>query len=284
MAGTELSELRVEVDLIDRAIVDLLVERLAVVRRIKAIKGGDGRPAIRPAREAVILRTLVAQAGEGFPKAPLVRIWRELLAATTRAQGPFTVAAYIPAGMPELWDVTRDHFGSLTPIARADSSTQALRAVADGRAQVAVLPLPDEQDLWWQGLLAADDEARPRIVARLPFANAGQYPAAVGAVVLARLDQEPTGDDLTLLAIEAEGELSRSRLKDALDAQGLAPRWLAAVRAGDGRAAVHLLEVPGFVTEPDPHLVRALEPLRRLVLRVQPVGGYARPFSGAELA
>jgi chorismate mutase/prephenate dehydratase len=289
MAGPELPELlelRGEVDRIDAALVDLLVERLAVVRRIAAIKDDrrDGRLAIRPAREAVILRALVARAGSGFPKAPLVRMWRELFAATTRVQVPLTGAVYVPKGVPELWDIARDHFGSLTPMIRAESSSQAIRAVDDGAAQVAVLPLPDERDLWWQGLLSPGGLDRPRLAARLPFADAGQYPAEIGALVLAKVEPEPSGDDLTLLAIEAEAELSRVRLREAFQAAGLEGRWLTAAQVGDGGAAIHLVEVPGFVREPDPRLARALEPIRRLVLRTVPAGGYARPLSETELA
>src|SRR5262245_47047327 len=99
----ELEALRREVDRIDRAAVELLADRLRVVRAIAALKeqGPAARPAIRPGREAVILRRLVTQAGGRFPTATLVRMWRELLAATTRAQAPLTVAACVPYGRQE---------------------------------------------------------------------------------------------------------------------------------------------------------------------------------------
>ena len=77
-----------------------------VVRRIGAVKADrlDDRLAARPAREAVILRGLVAAAGERFPRAVLVRMWRELLAATTRLQTPMSVVGLHPqaARLPHL--------------------------------------------------------------------------------------------------------------------------------------------------------------------------------------
>ncbi len=93
-----LEDLRKEIDRIDRAIVGLLIERTDVVRSIGEIKGDrtGGRLAMRPAREAVILRGLVAQAGDRFPQRVLVRMWRELLAATTRQQTPVALAVYAP--------------------------------------------------------------------------------------------------------------------------------------------------------------------------------------------
>jgi chorismate mutase/prephenate dehydratase len=131
-----LEELRAEVDRIDQVIVELLIERTTVVRRIGAVKGdgADGRLAMRPAREAVILRRLVALAGDRFPAAVLIRMWRELLAHTTRLQVPVSVAVCATPGSLAIWDLARDHFGSSTPMMRVESASQALRAVGDGSA------------------------------------------------------------------------------------------------------------------------------------------------------
>ena len=119
----ELEELRREVDRIDQTMVELLADRLHVVREIARIKqtAAAGQPAIRPGREAVILRRLVVQAGNRFPAGTLVRMWRELLAATTRAQAPLAIAACVPPDRSELWDLARDHFGAAVPIQRTAS-------------------------------------------------------------------------------------------------------------------------------------------------------------------
>ena len=66
----ELEDLRREVDRLDGAMVELLAERLRVVREIARIKqtAATGRPAIRPGREAVILRRLVEQRRRPLPR------------------------------------------------------------------------------------------------------------------------------------------------------------------------------------------------------------------------
>ena len=157
----ELDELRGDVDRIDRSMVELLAERLRVVREIARIKrsAAAGQPAIRPGREAVILRRLVEQAGDRFPTGTLVRMWRELLAATTRVQAPLAIAACVPPELPELWDLARDHFGATVPIRRTASWTVGLALVADGEADLVVLPLPGEGQAWWVSLL--DRSGRP---------------------------------------------------------------------------------------------------------------------------
>jgi chorismate mutase/prephenate dehydratase len=280
VAAPPLEDLRAEIDRIDQALLDLLIERTEVVRRIGEIKGDrrDGRPAMRPAREAQILRRLVAHAGDRFPRRALVRMWRELLASLTRLQAPHSVAVYLPEGQLGTWDLARDHFGSVTPMSRVDGASQALRAVSDRSATVAVLPLPHDEDVWWLALMS-DQHDRLRVFARLPFvASVGGDGEEARALALGRLELEPSDDDLSLLAIEAEPDVSRGRLRDLLAAAGLAPFWLAAGRPPAPPQAFHLVEVGGFVRDGDERLGAVVGAAREEVLRIVPVGSYPRPL------
>lgn len=281
-SAKSLDELRREVDRLDDAMIGLLIERVQVVQAIAAAKGvaAKGPPAIRPAREAAILRRLVRQANGRFPAGTLVRMWRELLAATTRAQSPFTVSVEAPPAMPQIWDIVRDHFGSLTPVRRVDSASQALRLLAVGTAQLAVLPVPGEQDRWWQGLL---DGALPglKVIARLPFSSPTLYPEGSAAFVVGPIEPEPSGDDLALLAIETIGEVSRGTLVDLLAAAGREPRWLSTCTDRERGLTVHLVEVDGFLPPHAPEIGAALRSVREHVLRMVVLGSYARPLAEA---
>lgn len=273
---SELDDLRRTVDRLDEAMVDLLVERLGAVRAIADLKRRTttGQPAIRPGREAVILRRLVARAGEGFPAGTLVRMWRELLAATTRAQAPLAIAACVPPGQPELWDIARDHFGSQAPIQRTESWSHALRLVADGAAHLAVLPLPGELEPWWVQLV--DTAVRPlRVLARLPFGSAITYPEGSGAYVVGAMEPDPSGADISLLAVETAEHVGRARL---LAGMGASSRWLATRRCPDTGLAQHLLELEGFFTSAAPLPATALAAAREHVLRSTWLGSYARPL------
>jgi chorismate mutase len=275
-----LDDLRREIDRLDDAMVDLLLDRLAVVRRVGAVKGDRdrGQLAMRPAREAAILRRLARRAGGAMPAATIVAMWRELLSATTAAQTPFKAAVHVPPDQPAIWDIARAHLGSQAPLTRADSPGHALRAIGTGAADVAILPMPAESDLWWRALVGAR-EPTLRVVARLPFCpvDAASEPAAV---IVAALEPEPSGDDVTMIVIEAAGEASRARLAEALERGGLQPRWLAAVREAD-RAALHLVEVAGFIGDREPRLTNALAAVQPQILRVTAIGGYARPLDAA---
>jgi chorismate mutase len=280
-AAPPLDDLRAEVDRIDQAILELLIERTEVVREIGLVKADrlNDRLAVRPAREAVILRRLAALAGERFPRPVLVRMWRELLAATTRLQTPMSVSV-LSGRQPGFgtWDLARDHFGSSTPMQRVGSASQALRSVSDGSATVAVLPLPNDDDPWWLALIS-DHHDRLRAFARLPFVASGAGDGEdARALAIGRLEPEPSGDDLALLAIEAESGVSRGRLRDLMEKAGLAPTWLAAWRCPEPPQTVHLVEIATFVDQGDERIADLLGAARGEVLRIVPVGGYPRPL------
>ena len=187
------------------------------------------------------MRRLLARAAGRFPRGTLARMWRELFGAMTRVQSSLAVSVVVPEDQPELWDVVRDHFGSLTPIRRAESAEEALGRIAAGQAQVAVLPLPGEADRWWLGL--ADGPLR--VQARLPFATLPSYPDQVQAFVVARLPPESTGDDLTLLLLETDEVQS-----------GSDPRLSRHLLRSEPEAGTvrHLVEIGGFFTEDGPPL------------------------------
>jgi chorismate mutase-like protein len=263
---TSLDALRREIDRIDDAIHDLLMRRTQTVVSVGATKRATGEPNLRPAREAQVLRRLVARHAGPFPKAALVRLWRELVAGQLRVQGRFSVAAFAPVGQGQLWDLARDHFGSTTPAKRHETARSVLRAVTDGEATVGVLPMPgeDESEPWWPAL-AGPEPGTPRIAARLPFVGARQGPEALA---VAALDQEPSGADRSYLIFEADPGASRRAIADALAAAALEPVFLAR------REALCLAEIATFVAANDRRLATIGPP----VVNPFAVGGYAVPL------
>lgn len=274
LSKDELAGLRGEIDRIDDALVELLEARLKVVRRIGAMKrrAGPEGPAIRPAREAAILRRLVGRPGGGFPRASLVRMWRELLAATTSAQAPLRICV---AGEATIWDLARDHFGSLTPLRRRPDAADALRLVAAGEAQLAVIGLSAGESWWLE--LARPGLAGLRVIARLPFGAApGRRPGPV-ALVIGALELEPSGDDVTLVVVEDVARVGGDRLLERLGGT-----TLTATGADGAGEVASLAEVPGFIDVTGARLQSCA--FAREADRCKIVGAYARPLDAAELA
>jgi hypothetical protein len=257
---------------------------MEIVSRVADHKrSGGGVAPHQPAREAEILRRHVARNRGALPAARLVRIWRELLAATVRMQGPFTIAVYVPPAGPGFWDIARDHYGSHTPMLTFGSATQVIRAVAEGRATVGVLPMPQEEeaDPWWRHLLSGR-EAAPQVIARLPFAGRGNARSDGGdALAIGRGAQLATGHDRTLIATENAPNISRGRLFSIFAGLGLRCTLIASSEHAEGGNT--LIELDGFVPPDDPRLDRFRAQLGAALYRLLPLGGYAVPLSAAEL-
>jgi chorismate mutase len=265
-----LAALRAEIDVLDDALHELVMRRADVVARLAAsgIKAGRQVSPLRPGREAMILRRLLGRHAGPLPPGALVQLWREILAGSSAMQGGFSVAVY--ARGPEQARLAREHFGSQTPLRSYETAARALAAVANGEAQVAVLPLPEEAEApeaaWWTGL----DSPRLQIVARLPFwAPGGENLPEALAVTQGAAD--PSGADRSLLRLEPADDRGRAQLAAALTAAGLPPRLLQLRR--DGGVVRALAEVDGVVAADDPRLAS-------LPARALPLGVYAVPERG----
>jgi chorismate mutase/prephenate dehydratase len=277
-AQSDLEELRRRLDAIDDRLQDLLIERLEIVSRVAAEKRNGSVPSHVPAREAEILRRLVARQGKAFPAGTLVRIWRELLGATTRAQGPFAVGVYVPQDAPGVWDLARDHYGSHAPMTPYQSSLQVIRAVTDRRVAVGVLPMPQDGDgePGWLHLLSPDVDV-PRVIGRLPFGPRGNARVDGGdALVIGYGAQQPSGSDRTLFATENAVDISHGRFVDALSPLGLSCTFITSF--DQGHSANTLIEMDGFVPLADPRLARLRERLGADLLRLLSIGSYAVPL------
>jgi hypothetical protein len=214
-----------------------------------------------------------------------VRLWRELLAGSLAIQADLYVAVYTPEKGAGLWDLARDHYGSQTPMSSFRSTGEVLRAIADGRATLGVLPVPGLGDVepWWR-FLAAGDAPVLRVIARLPFGALGNARSDdAGAFVVGAIAPEESGTDRSLYVIETGDDVSRTRLLNALGNVGRAATVLAASAAEAG-AATLLVEFDGWIPVEDARLKDALAGLGDRVLRCTWLGGYAQPLSAAELA
>ena len=287
-AREDLAALRAELDRIDDAVHDLLIRRADVVARVAATKP-NGTLALRPGREAAIIRRLLARHSGQLPPQALVRLWRELLAATTSMQGPFVVAVCEPGTGALFTQAAREQFGALTPIRAHTSAAQAIADVSAHRASLAVLPLPSEteapRDAWWTALLHKDDP-RIHIVARLPFwSRRAEGAPDAQALVIAAIPPDPSGEDRSLIGLELDRETSRARLAASLTAAGFAldgaggaiPGSLILRRDSGAPVAHALVDVLGHVSEDDPRLSHLAAVLRPPVV----LGAYAVPIEGA---
>ncbi|HQS17449.1 chorismate mutase [Reyranella sp.] len=279
MDAPSLDSLRQEIDAIDTELHGLIRRRAEVVGHISATKTAGGL-ALRPGREAQVLRKRLATHEGGFPSGAVYRMWREMMSAFTLIQTPgLKIAICRPDDQPGYWDLARDHFGCQIPFVAHDTPAGVLSAVRAGPTTIGIVPAPLETDSapWWP-LLAGKDTTLPTVVARLPFLTMPNARArGISAFVLARIDAEPSGSDRALLSVEAKNGLSRDRIAAAIAKAGL-PGFTSALDQVVAGVHHYLVEVPGVIADDDPRL-RDLEAALGLEKGcAAAIGAYAVPI------
>jgi chorismate mutase len=271
-----LDRLRQEIDEIDGALHQLILKRGAVVEKVRAIKK-DAGPALRPGREAAIMRNLAARHDGGFPLPALVYLWREMISGTTHMQQPLSAAVYAPPGSDGVVRLTRDHYGGMASVMVQASASACLRTLMEGSAHIAVLPMPfdGEANPWWPMLMSQDDRA-PQIVSRLPFlAREG----GDEALVVAPWARDSSDFERSLLAIRLGARTSRGRILGVVAAAGFADATPMASSEIDPEDGVHLIGLDGYVAKDDPRLDAIAAEFGQAFLQANIIGGYAEPLA-----
>src|SRR3974377_790578 len=126
-----LPELRGEIDRIDAAMHQLLMQRGDIIDRlIKVKRTAESGSAFRPAREADMMRRLVERHRGILPLDTAESIWRVIIATFTYVQAPFRVHADLSAGEAAMRDSERFHFGFTVPLVGHIGPSGVLAAIA----------------------------------------------------------------------------------------------------------------------------------------------------------
>ena len=241
-----LTAVRARIDEIDSSLLALVDERAELAAAVAAAKRAEapGAPAgfgLRPAREAQVLRRLLAQPRKAADAATVVRIWRELMAESLALQGPFHITAWGGEHLARSVELARLRFGVAAPLSYAKTPEEAL-AAARTPGGVGVLTLNRDAP-WWGRLLA---EPRLRVFAALPCLKAW---GPLGAFAIADAPIEPSGSDDTFWVTDAPEPADR--IIDALGHDGAAACLVLAA------GGLKLFRLAGFYQPHDARLARA---------------------------
>jgi chorismate mutase len=184
-APPSLAELRKEIDAIDEGMHRLLMQRGDIIDRlIKVKQTQEVGSAFRPAREADMMRRLVERHRGILPLDTVESIWRVIISTFTYVQAPFSVHADVSVSEPAMRDSARFHFGFTVPYEAHFSASGAVEAVARSKGDLALVSAISSRAPWWQALEA---DGAPKIIARLPFVERADHPAALPVFVVSRV-------------------------------------------------------------------------------------------------
>src|SRR6201987_3396374 len=179
-----LAELRREIDRIDEEMHRLLMERGEIIDRLIATKQTqETGPAFRPGRGADMMRRLVDRHKGILPLDTAESIWRVIISTFTYVQAPFSVHADLSAGDAAMRDSARFHFGFTVPFVPHADAASVVAAVSDSKGDLglALAFATAGAGPWWAAL---EFDTAPKIIARLPFVERPNHPAALPVFVV----------------------------------------------------------------------------------------------------
>ena len=199
-----LPELRGEIDRIDAAMHQLLMQRGDIIDRlIKVKRTAESGSAFRPAREADMMRRLVERHRGILPLDTAESIWRVIIATFTYVQAPFRLHADLSAGDAAMRDSARFHFGFTVPFVTHMGASGVVAAVAASQGDLGLVPaIPMAgSGAWWTAL----EGNAPKIIARLPFLERADHPAGFPVFGIARPHPDAIVTDVEMWSIKVSG-------------------------------------------------------------------------------
>src|SRR5262247_1034997 len=198
-----LADLRRDIDRIDEAMHRLLIERGEIIDRLIAVKRTEeSGSAFRPAREAEMMRRLVERHRGILPLDTAESIWRVIIATFTHVQAPYAVHADLTAGDALMRDSARFHFGFTAPFVAHMGASAVVAAVSDSQGDLGLVPAFAVAGAWWNAL---EFDAAPKIIARLPFVERPDHPAALPVFVISRAAADAMVREIEVWSMRVSG-------------------------------------------------------------------------------
>src|ERR1700728_5911 len=202
-APPSLEVLRKEIDSIDEQVHRLLMARGDIIDRLIQVKQTqEVGSAFRPAREASMMRELVRRHRGILPLDTIESIWRVIISTFTYVQAPFAVHADISVGESMMRDSARFHFGFTVPYVSHFSAPAAVEAVAKSKGDLALVSATSSTTPWW---IALEAEGVPKIIARLPFVERADHPAALPVFVVSGVADSAMVTEVEMWSVRVSG-------------------------------------------------------------------------------
>jgi len=202
-APPSLQDLRREIDSIDEQVHRLLMQRSDIINRLISVKKTqEVGSAFRPAREADMMRRLVQRHRGILPLDTVEGIWRVIIATFTYVQAPFSVHADLSTGESAMRDSARFHFGFTVPFVSHFNAAAAVEAVAKSKGDLALVPATASRLPWW---LELEADGAPKIIARLPFVERADHPAALPVFVVSRVADSAMVTEVEMWSVRVSG-------------------------------------------------------------------------------
>ena len=151
-----------------------------------------------------MMRRLVQRHHGILPLDTAESIWRVIIATFTHVQAPFAVHADLSAGDALMRDSARFHFGFTVPFVAHIGAAGVVAAVSESKGDLGLVPAfaAPHAGAWWTAL---EFESAPKIIARLPFVDRADHPAALPVFVVSRAAPDAMVTEVEVWSVRVAG-------------------------------------------------------------------------------
>jgi len=133
-----LTDLRAQIDTLDRQLLDMLNQRAQLAEQVGNIKRAEGSPFFRPDRVAQVLEKIQQLNTGPLKNNHVAAIWREIMSACLALEAPQRVAVLGPIGT-FCEQAAIEYFGSAAELIYCNNFDEVFHATAAGTADYGVV-------------------------------------------------------------------------------------------------------------------------------------------------
>ena len=145
IASVDLAQLRIQIDSLDRQLLDLVNQRALVAEQVGEVKKREGSPFFRPDRVAQVIQKIEDANPGPLKNQHVAAIWREIMSACLALEAPQRVAVLGPAGT-FTEEAAIQYFGGAAELLYCTSFEEVFHATAAGRAQYGVVGMENSNE------------------------------------------------------------------------------------------------------------------------------------------
>jgi hypothetical protein len=156
-----------------------------------------------------MMRRLVKRHKGILPLDTAESIWRVIISTFTYVQAPFLLHADLTAGDALMRDSARFHFGFTVPFVPHMGAAGVVAAVSESKGDLGLVPAfaVASSGAWWSAL---EFDTAPKIIARLPFVERDDHPAALPVFVISRVAADAMVTEAAVWSIRVSGWTART--------------------------------------------------------------------------
>jgi chorismate mutase len=280
---------RAQIDEIDLKIIELLRQRMQIVKDVAKFKQERNEKFyIKSSREADMIKNLVNTAHGQFPKSTIVNIWRKIITTSNMAEQPIKIAIHNPKNISDYNYIVKNYYLDEVPTINFDSVNNIVSELENNNCQIGVFAIPnqnfeqekkeDTKENWWISL--ANNKSDIKIFAKIPFIEFDQKDKnfnPINLVAVAIKEAEKSNDDGTFICIETPKEISKYSLQNELKNYNINGKILKSVELIQFEGIrFHLIETDNFIDENNPDLKKFATAKFKPFIKI--LGHFAKPI------